>query len=110
MDTLRLDFCRDCLTNGDNDLTTLQNALDIALSDKVRLCLSPCMEQCETPQVLTLQSKGGAGYVFTGIDPENDAPDIVKTCKAYLNSRNGWIEDARPCGRLRFCLAARLPA
>lgn len=77
---------------------------------QVRVESAPCLERCDAPVAMTLQREGGAGYVFSGIRPNADTHDIIATCRAYLNSPGGWIEDARPCGRLRFCLSARLPA
>lgn len=88
----------------------MRKALESELPGQVQVALSPCLEQCETPVAMALQSVGGAGYVFSGLDTGADSADIVATCRAYLDSPDGWIEDARPCGRLRFCLAARLPA
>lgn len=57
-----------------------------------------------------LQAPGGASYVFEGIDLARDRADVLATLRAYLAAPGGWIEDARPCGRLRFCLKVRLPA
>ena len=111
MNTLHLHLCKDCLTtDAPATAATLQGALDADLPGQVAVALSPCIERCDAPLALTLQSENGAGYVFAGIKPETDLTDIVATCQAYLDSPDGWIEDARPCGRLRFCLAARLPA
>ena len=111
MSTLHLHLCKDCLTDdAASTADALQNALDTDLPGQVSVALSPCIKRCETPIAMTLQSKDGAGYVFAGIQPETDTADIVATCQAYLNSPDGWIKDARPCGRLRFCLTTRLPA
>jgi predicted metal-binding protein len=35
---------------------------------------------------------------------------VLAFCHAYLAAKDGWIEDARPLGRLRHCLRARIPA
>jgi len=48
--------------------------------------------------------------VFSGVDLNHDATDVVRTCQAYLESHKGWIKDARPCGRLRHKLRAKVPA
>ena len=76
----------------------------------VRLVGIQCDEACEKPAQLWLQQPGGAAYAFEGLDFQSDAGDIAATARAYLASPKGWIEDARPCGRLRYCLAARVPA
>lgn len=59
---------------------------------------------------MALQSTGRATCFFAGVDPQADVADIVSTIRAYLDAPKGWIEDARPCGRLRFCLVGRVPA
>lgn len=111
MTTLRLDICRDCLSRDDrNALSELKTKFAHEIDRQVDIRLAPCMERCDAPCAMTLQSEQGAGYVFSGINLMQDTGDIVETCRAYLASTDGWIEDARPCGRLRFCLAARLPA
>jgi len=107
---LHLNLCRDCAGVTEAIAKDLQAAIDAALPDQVSLRLSACIALCDKPAGLTLQAAGGAGYAFAGIDPQRDVADIIATCQAYLDSPDGWIEDARPCGRLRFCLAARLPA
>lgn len=109
MAKLLLHLCRECLKD-DAAAASLRTAVEREFSGQAAVTLSPCLEQCETPVAMALHSAGGAGYVFSGIDAEADRADIVATCRAYLDSPDGWIEDARPCGRLRFCLAARLPA
>ena len=76
---------------------------------QVRFEAIRCDEPCDTPDQLWLQQSGGAAYVFRGLDLAADSKDILATVRAYLAAPRGWIEDARPCGRLRFCLAARVP-
>ena len=80
------------------------------LDSQIKIHASACMGVCEEPVSLGLQGEGLASYVFSGVSPESDLEDILATCALYLASPNGWIEDARPCGRLRFCLRARLQA
>lgn len=80
------------------------------LSLQVQVATVACMGACHDPISLGLQGAGRASYVFSGVNPQQDAADIVRTCQTYLDSPAGWIEDARPCGRLRDCLRARLPA
>ncbi|MCE8009629.1 DUF1636 family protein [Aestuariivita sp.] len=78
--------------------------LDAAVVDQA------CMSACSNPVSLSLQADGRATYFFAGVDPQDDLADIVGTVRAYLDSPAGWIEDARPCGRLRHCLVGRVPA
>ena len=69
-----------------------------------------CLGVCSAPTSLTLQSEKRASYIFTDIDLKRDQADIIATCRLYLDSDNGWIEDARECGRLRHLLHAKIPA
>lgn len=105
-------LCATC-NGGDRraDLLALQHALDEqGLKAQVRLALVDCMGACAQPVSLGLQGVGRASYVFAGVAPQQDARDIARTCQTYLAAPAGWMEDARPCGRLRDCLRARLPA
>ena len=76
----------------------------------VSIRTAECLGACQSPVSLALQGPGLATYLFAGVDPGSDASDIANTCRTYLDSPRGWIEDARPCGRLRHCLRARIPA
>jgi len=69
-----------------------------------------CMGACTEPTAIAFQGTGLATFLFSGISVETDIEDIIKTCRTYLESPNGWIEDAHACGRLRECLHARIPA
>lgn len=106
--TLQLSICTDC---SKPDIENLREKLSLAgLPDTVEIKESACLGPCARPSVISLQSPGQAGYVFAGIDFSQDADDLVATCTLYLSSDRGWIEDARPCGRLRHLLVARMPA
>jgi predicted metal-binding protein len=69
-----------------------------------------CMSACANPNAISFRAAGKAAYLFSGVDPENDQQDILAFARMYLAAKDGWIEDARPCGRLRFCLLGRIPA
>lgn len=69
-----------------------------------------CMSMCDTPTSLSFRATDKAAYLFSGIDPSLDHDDILAFAKLYTASGDGWIEDARSCGRLRFCLTGRIPA
>lgn len=90
-------------------LKPLQAAIE-ARALPVQVMPQACMNGCETPTSVALQGRGRATYFFTGVDPQQDASDILATLETYLASPEGWIEDARGCGRLRFCLTGRVPA
>ncbi|TMV10362.1 DUF1636 domain-containing protein [Ruegeria sediminis] len=110
---MRLLICTSC--SGSRDRAAERQAVAEAvaragLQGRVELAEHACFSACAQPVALGLQGPGLASYVFEGIDPVTDAADIAATCKAYLESPSGWIEDARPCGRLRLCLRSRMPA
>jgi predicted metal-binding protein len=69
-----------------------------------------CMSACANPTAISFRAKGKAAYMFSGIDPLTDQQDILAFARLYIGAKDGWIEDARPCGRLRFCLLGRIPA
>lgn len=109
--TLRL--CTTCSgeRNRPAERTALETALNAAgLQDRVVLSEHECFSACAQPVSISLQREGMASYVFAGLSLVEDAKDVAATCQTYLESPGGWIEDARPCGRLRLCLRARIPA
>ncbi|MDK3074507.1 DUF1636 family protein [Sedimentitalea sp. JM2-8] len=102
-------LCANCERSA--DWSSLRRLLAEAdLPAQVRLEARGCMNGCADPVALAIQSAGRATYFFTGIAPEEDASDIVATLRCYLAAPDGWIDDARPCGRLRHCLKGRVPA
>ena len=106
-------LCSTCTGTGTHDVNkaAIANALERqGLSGHVQVRDVACMGACEKPVSVGLQGAGRASYVFAGVEPQGDADDIAQTCRTYLDSPEGWIDDARPCGRLRLCLRARLPA
>lgn len=112
-DGARLLLCTSCdpARDGAALRASIAGALERAgLGGRVEIAGQACMGACARPVSLGLQGPGRASYVFAGVDPLADADDIAATCRLYLDSPLGWIDDARPCGRLRDCLRARLPA
>jgi len=104
-------LCTTCEGSNPADNHAIRQELERqGLTGQVRLSEVACMGACENPVSLGLQGAGRASYVFAGVHPKQDAADIAATCRTYLDAPAGWIEDARPCGRLRDCLRARLPA
>ncbi len=69
-----------------------------------------CMSACANPNAISFRAEGKAAYLFAGVDPVADRKDILEFAKLYVAAADGWIEDARPCGRLRHCLTGRIPA
>ena len=83
---------------------------DAQFAAPVDLLPHPCMNGCARPVSMALHGAGRATCFFAGVDPAADAGDIVETLHAYIAAPRGWIEDARPCGRLRECLVGRVAA
>ncbi len=108
---VRLLLCATCEgADPKADRLAVSDALARAgLGDRVQVALVDCMGTCENPGALGLQGAGLAAYVFAGVRPVDDADDIARTCRVWLEAPDGWIGDARDCGRLRDCLRARLP-
>lgn len=87
---------------------SLAQAIGAAVPGR-QLLLASCLSVCKAPATLAAQGPGRATYVFSGLSAE-DAPDIVAFARAYDAAPYGWIEDARPLGRLRLRLVTRVPA
>lgn len=105
-----LTLCRLCKPDAlDHQVEALRAALVQAGLD-VEVRGQDCLNACPKPQAMALQGSGRAVYVFDGVDPEADRDDILATLHSYLAARDGWIEDAETCGRLRFCLRSRVAA
>jgi len=91
------------------DLKTIfANADEAAIRD-FNIESFKCMSACANPVAISFRAKGKAAYMFAGIDPAKDQQDILAFARLYAAAEDGWIEDARPCGRLRFCLLGRIP-
>ncbi len=109
----RILICNSCSGTRDRDAERQAVARALAeagLAERIELAEHACFNGCQDPVALALQGAGMASYVFSGVDVVADADDIAATCQTYLDSPTGWIEDARPCGRLRLCLRTRIPA
>lgn len=107
-DKVVLTLCATCKGADDANLQSRLATEDFAAP--VELRRQDCMNGCARPVSLALQGVGRATCFFAGVDPAGDAEDIVSTLHSYIAAPAGWIEDARPCGRLRFCLTGRVPA
>lgn len=105
------DTCQRDSGTAAEDRAILTRQLGAAgLADQVSVVASACLGSCADPASIAGQSEGRASYVFSGLTISRDAGDIIAFCRTYLEADRGWIEDARPLGRLRHCLRARIPA
>ncbi|WP_349940129.1 DUF1636 family protein [Fulvimarina sp. MAC8] len=107
-------ICASCRASDGGDGAAFAESLDLVLGESnlqgsVRVVTTECLNACGAPVSLALSGDGRATYIFNRVEPENDAPDILSTVSAWLAGDKGHIEDARVCGRLRFCLTARIP-
>ncbi|MBL4751895.1 MAG: DUF1636 domain-containing protein [Amylibacter sp.] len=91
-------------------LKDMFTASDIAEIRDFNIETFECMSACANPVAVSFRAKDKAAYMFSGIDPVEDQQDILAFAKLYIAAKDGWIEDALPCGRLRFCLLGRIPA
>ncbi len=111
-----LHVCSTCLATGETEpqgaasADKLRQALADAGINEFEVKTVECMSMCDAPTAVSIRAEGKAAYLFSGIDPVNDSADILAFAKLYAASDDGWIEDARPIGRLRFCLTGRIPA
>jgi predicted metal-binding protein len=69
-----------------------------------------CMSNCARPLSVAFTAPGKATYLFGDVDTARDLEDVIAFASLYAASPDGWIEDARPAGRLRHCLIGRVPA
>ncbi|MHA6346909.1 DUF1636 family protein [Roseivivax sp. CAU 1761] len=106
----RLLICTSCAGAPDAaGRATLARALEAA-GAAIVVAGQPCLNACGRPVTLALQGPGRATCLFVETRPEADRADLAATIRAWRAAPAGWIEDARPCGRLRFCLIGRVPA
>ena len=72
--------------------------------------LAECLFACGSPLALAVSGEGKAAYLFAGVDPAEQAREVAAFMALYRDAPAGEVADARPCGRLRFCLRGRIPA
>ena len=69
-----------------------------------------CLNMCDEPLALALRAPCKVAYLFAGLQPDTDLDDTLALIRLYVTAKDGVIADARPAGRLRFCLKGRIPA
>ena len=80
-----------------------------AAPEGVEIRTTSCLNMCEAPLALALRGTGKVAYLFSGLRPAEDIADTLALIALYRDAPDGVIEDARPAGRLRFCLQGRVP-
>lgn len=100
---------KDGSTPGPDMVAAVRQALDDDMAIEVDVVAGPCMNMCDTPVSLALRAPGKVAYLFSKVEP-GDVADIAALARLFVAAKDGVIEDARPAGRLRFCLTGRLPA
>ncbi len=106
----RIVVCSTCEgVDGKGFADRLRSAVaDRAMNFDVRT--HDCLSNCARPLSLAFAAPGKATYLFGDVDPQRDLADTLAFAEMYAASQDGWIEDARPAGRLRSCLIGRVPA
>lgn len=105
----RVIVCSTCRRAGaDPTGPALIEDLRDRLGDGFTVVPQACMSACAEAQVVSFRAPGKAAYIFAGLTPK-DAADIAAFARLWADTADGWIEDARPAGRLRFCLRGRIP-
>jgi predicted metal-binding protein len=87
----------------------LAQALAARLPEGFALRRVGCMSICADPVSLAVRCPGKATYLFAGLGLR-DLEGVLVFAALFAASEDGWIEDARPAGRVRFCLRGRIPA
>ncbi|SFM05810.1 DUF1636 family protein [Shimia aestuarii] len=83
--------------------------LRMAAPVEVEVRTTSCLNMCDAPLALALRGSGKVAYLFSGVRPAEDVADTLALLKLYRDAPDGVIQDARPAGRLRFCLQGRVP-
>lgn len=105
----RVIVCTTCAAPGEEPAgEALVAALAARLGDGFAVEAQECLSICAEPQAVAFRAPGKAAYLFAGLRPADDA-DIEAFARLWADTPDGWIEDARPAGRLRFCLKGRIP-
>ena len=106
----RITVCATCESDGGRGFAAAirERLADGPAAFEVRT--ADCLSCCASPLAVAFDAPGKATYLFAGIDPEADLGDAAAFAGMYASSPDGWIEDARPAGRMRHRLIGRVPA
>lgn len=108
--TTRVLICSTCAAPGaEPQGGSFAQQLRARLDGQVLVETVACMNLCDRPMSLALQGAGRDTYVFAGVDPARDLEDAAALARLFAEAEGGTITDARPAGRLRHCLVARVP-
>ena len=106
----RVIICDTCAAPGEAPQgEAFAEALRDLVPSSVSVETTSCMNQCDRPISLALRGEGKDIYLFNSLDPARDLDDAAALVKLYAEAEGGTIIDARPAGRLRHCLTARVP-
>jgi len=109
-DITRVIICDTCAAVGESAQgAAFAQVLRARVGADVEIEETSCMNQCDRPVALALRAQGKDVYLFHSIDPAQDVEDTLALIALYRTSAGGTIQDARPAGRLRHCLAGRVP-
>ncbi len=106
--TKTLTICATCAAVG-HPPTGAELAAAVGTVEGWDVRMHDCLSMCAEPVALAVQGLARATYLFSGVLVD-DAADVRAFLALYDASPDGWIADARPAGRLRFCLKGRVPA
>ncbi len=98
-----------CASCGQGQGAAFAARLGARIPGQVEVRTVDCLNVCDRPVALALRGRGKDVYLFSGVDPESDLDDAVALARLYQEAPTGVIEDARPAGRLRYCLVGRVP-
>lgn len=76
---------------------------------QVEVRTTTCLNMCDEPMAVALRAPEKMAYLFAGLRPDADIEDTLALLRLYVEAADGEITDARPAGRLRFCLKGRIP-
>lgn len=99
-----ISICGECEGDG----ADLARAAGAAMPAGTEVRVTPCMNVCDRPVTVAARAEGKVAYLFGGVTP-GDAGALAAFARLYEEAPDGVIADARPLGRLRFCLIGRIP-
>ncbi len=105
----RITICSSCrTTDGPAKGAALAETLRSRVTAEV--ATTDCMIVCGNPVTVSFRATGKAAYLFSGVDPDTQADEIVEFARLYALADDGLVRDVRSIGQLRFCLVGRIPA